>query len=325
MIVDMKKLVKNFTILVGILAVLVSAINRLYIHNTVNCGTMSKCKNDKAYIENVPEGIDICNFGDSQGYYGFNYDDYIDDYTCFNFSLPSQSMTYNYRILKNYQNNIKSDATVYINISYVSCWGRREESASDFQSKNQRYYRFLQKEYIKGYDAGTDFLVNYLPALAVSPQTLIRTVTNMEGGGGGVNTWDHVTCETNAITHGMARYRSHVAGNVNEDGTRIINKEEISAVYDMIELCRKIGAEPVLITTPYLAEYIEAVKKNDPKFYDDYYGVINDIVKNTDVRYYDYQCDDRFVSRYDLFFNTDHLNRDGAKKFTSVLLQETLE
>ena len=67
---------------------------------------MGHLKNDKVYIKNVPDKIEICNVGNSHGYYGFNYEEYENKNVCFNFSLPSQSMSYNYLILENYKVNI---------------------------------------------------------------------------------------------------------------------------------------------------------------------------------------------------------------------------
>ena len=84
----MKKFIKNVLILTVIVSFITGGINYAYMHHSINYGTMGKCRNDSAYIVNVPEKIQICNFGNSHGYYGFNYDAYCDDFTCFNFSLP---------------------------------------------------------------------------------------------------------------------------------------------------------------------------------------------------------------------------------------------
>lgn len=295
----MKQFVKNIITLSAILAVIVGGINGLYIYHTVNFGTMGTCKNDSAFIENVPDGIDICNLGNSQGYYGFNYEEYVNEYSCFNFSLPSQSMTYNYRILRNYQDRINKGADIYICISYVDFFGKEETEERNFLSKNKRYYKFLDEEYIKDYDRYTDIYVNYLPALTADLPDLIRTIAGRDGGG--VCCWENTTCEKEAVGHGMARYKRHVENNVDPNGQRIVNEEEINAVYEIIELSRNLEATPILVTTPYLEEYVQAIRENDPEFYNDFYSIINNIIKNTEVEYYDYQNDSRFMDNYDLF------------------------
>lgn len=315
----MKKFIKNVLILTVIISFITGGINYAYMHHSINYGTMGECRNDAAYIVNVPDKIQICNFGNSHGYYGFNYDAYCDDFICFNFSLPSQTMSYNYRILQNFQENIETDAVVFICISYTSFFGMDETESEDFLSKNKRYYHFLDKQYIKEYDARTNLFVNYFPALSTDAMDLFKTTI-------GINQvkdyWQSTTSGDAALSHGLRRYESHVACNVDYNGKRIINEDEISALYEMIYLCKTIGATPILITTPYLSEYTDPVLESDPGFYDDFYEIIGTIINETDVEYFDYQFDDRFSSNYSYFFNSDHLNKEGAKKFTDILMQE---
>lgn len=285
------------------------------MHHSINYGTMGEHKNDFAYITDVPEKIQICNFGNSHGYYGFNYDAYSDEFVCFNFSLPSQTMSYNYNILQNYQENIELGAVVFICVSYNSFFGTDETESEDFLSKNNRYYHFLDKQYIKQYNAKTNIFVNYLPALSTNITDLFKTTL-------GKDFWQGVTSAESALKHGSRIYQSHVAKNVDNDGNRIINENEIAAVYEMINLCKNIEATPILITTPYLSEYTEPVLKNDPGFYNDFYEILENIITDTGIEYWDYQFDNRFTSSYSFFFNSDHLNRYGAKEFTEILMNK---
>lgn len=317
----MKKFIYNVVILTVILSSITLLVNYVYINRSTNWGTIGECKNDTVYIANVPEKIEICNFGNSHGYYGFDYTDYTDSSVCFNFSLPSQSMSYNYRILENYQDSIAPGAVIFICISHNTFFCREETSEADFASKNKRYYHFLDKQYIKEYDFKTDIFVNYLPALSTNPSDLIQTALGLAAP---IDYWKDTTSKEYADIHGPSRYELLAEGTVNDDGSRRFNKEEIKAAYDMIALCRKLGATPILITTPFLSQYTKPILENNPTFYDDFYGVIEEIQKTTDVDYYDYQFDARFAFNYDYFFNTDHLNRAGAKKFTEILMQEII-
>lgn len=40
--------------------------------------------------------------------------------------------------------------------------------------------------------------------------------------------------------------------------------------------------------------------------------------------FYDYAFDERFSNSYNLFFNSDHLNKEGARLFTNILMDETV-
>lgn len=316
----MKKFIKNLFVFILIIVAVIGGINSLFIYRSINYGTMGIAKNDNAYIENVPEKIDICNFGSSHGYYGFNYENVSDEYVCYNFALPSQSLSYDYRILDSYRDNIVPGATVYICISYNSFFGEKETEDSKFESKNRRYYKFLEPSSIKEYDLKTLMFVKYFPSLIASPEEMIDTIIL---GKKPDDFWCDSTNSDEAKKHGNARYERHVKDRTDDEGKRIFNQEEIDAAIDLINLSYEIGATPVLVTTPYLSDYTEAVKENDPLFYDDFYGVINDIQNKTGVRYFDYQSDERFIGNYDLFFNTDHLNRAGAMKFTDILIEDT--
>lgn len=320
----MKIFIKRLLIYIALMAIMVVIINNLYISNSVNFGTMGSEKNDSAYIKDVPEQIQICNFGNSHGYYGFNYDNFEDEYVCYNFSLSGQSMSYNYRILENYKDRIKPEAKIYICISYNSFFGEKEENSKGFASKNKRYYHFLEKEFIKEYDSKTDFYVNYFPALTETDMvSLTKAVL-------GVNDsltkdfWSQKTDKKKAKEHGWPRVISVVRSTLDQNGNRLINEEEIEALYEMIEMCYEIDAIPILIVTPFLHEYTFSVSENDPNIIGDYQNIIAEIQNNTGVAFYDYSEDVRFAEEYDLFINTDHMNREGAKRFTDILLEDTL-
>ena len=314
----MKCFINKLIILCLILAILVYGVNYAFTSRSINYGTMAMQKNDSSYIKDVPSHIQICNFGNSHGYYGFNYSS-CDEYVSFNFALPSQSLSYDYRILQNYQNCIESGAIVFICLSYASFFGENETKDLNFDSKNRRYYYFLEDRFIKEYDMKTDIFMNYFPAL-ISPLTdLVETIIGVSSV---EDIWSYSTTQQAAEEHGLRRYEQHVKNNVDDKGNRVINEEEIDSLYQIIELCKSLGATPILVTTPYLSEYTDAVKANDKQFYDDFYNIIDKVKVDTNVKYYDYQFDDRFIDSYDLFLNSDHLNRQGAEKFTEIIMQE---
>lgn len=73
---------------------------------------------------------------------------------------------------------------------------------------------------------------------------------------------------------------------------------------------------------PFLHEYTEAVDKCAEDFYDHFYSIIGQIVWDTGVEYYDYAFDERFVNEYSWFWDADHLNSEGARNFTNILMDE---
>lgn len=306
----MGKFFIKLSLFFAILLVIVCVINERYI-----C-VKSTTSTDK--FKNVPEKIQICNFGSSHGANGYHYDNLANDYTCFNFAMASQSLDYDWRIMQAYQDKISDNAVVFITVSYFSFYGIDETKTSKFLSKNKRYYRFLPKEYIKEYDLKTDIFENRLPALTAYENLFIDLIKGFEDGDIMEET-DNVDMKIYVET---AYKRHFVNEKLDDNGKRIRNQEHIDSLYNMIELCKKKGALVILVTTPYLKEYIDIVVENDPDFFDDFYGIINQIVLDTGVRYYDFSRDNRFQTDYESFVNADHLNHAGAIKFVDVLMEE---
>lgn len=185
---------------------------------------------------------------------------------------------------------------------------------------NKRYYKILSPEEIKYYDPITNIFVNDLPDLpvldfdikhlfsAVFKDTGIRTVENY----GDIKQL------------GEKRAAFHFRGiRSAEDGKLNFNHEKTDALYNIIKLCRENKLIPILVTTPYLKEYSDPFKR-DSEFMNAFRSIINEVINTTGVRYYDYSEDERFSHDYKLFVDTDHLNKNGALKFTNTIISEVM-
>ncbi len=276
-------------------------------------------------FKEIPSSIELCNFGSSHGMYGFNYED-IKDVNTFNFALSAQTYSYDVRLLEYYGDHIAEGAVVLIPVSYMSLYGGDEVLDAEFLTKNTRYYRILPKRLIKEYDVKTDIILNQLPALTAG-YDLIKVLLGKQED---VKDTDEVlwgTITTADAAKGEARsiVERHLYTNkLDAEGNRIINQEEIDALKLLISKCRERGFTPILITTPFLREYIDEVSNRDPDFLDGFYDDVYQIVSDTGVAYYDYSLDSRFIDNYSLFMNSDHLNKDGARIFTDILMDEVI-
>ena len=315
----MKKLFTKILIYAVSLSLLTLAINWCYL-----------CMTEKHRRINVPDDIEICNFGASQSQEGFNYEDFRGKYVCSNFALSSQPFFYDYRVLQHYKHKIKRGAYIFLEVSYSVFFGKPESGTEEgFLSMNKRYYRLLPRELIRFYDWKTDLFVNYLPALSVESAAvflnlLLHRPATFENFNLPPGEWSRTTNLEESRIDTLRTYHSHVAKNVNKDGSRMRNPEAFDSLYAFIELCREIGARPILVTVPYTRVYTDTIKEKDPKFFGDFYSVIEEVRQKTGVEYYDYAFDERFCDNYNLFLNSDHLNREGARRFTNILLREVL-
>ncbi|MBR2524624.1 MAG: hypothetical protein IKE53_09355 [Clostridiales bacterium] len=302
--------VLSFTI---IIAVITAVLNCLFIRLD---------KSDLDYTnkyKDMPETIMICNFGSSHGQYDFNYEELGDN--CFNFALPSQMPSYDLRLFEYYKDRFADGAVAFIPISYFSLFGIDETQDDGFIKKNKRYYRILPAKSIKEYDIKTDIYVRYLPAIAAGEdffRTLIggseeekdlRWYTNVVG--------KDISEDTNTM---ISRQILNYA--LNEEGEIIFNTEEIDAVKQLIEECRKNNVTPILVTTPFLHDYTDRIREIDPEFFDVFHDTVNSIVSETGVEYYDYSFDERFTDNREWFFNCDHLNNVGAREFVRILMDD---
>lgn len=308
---DFKKFLKNYFFYLAVLSALTFILNYAYIKITAG-------DEDTDKFRSVPYNIKICNFGSSHGNASFNYQDFQDG---FNFALGSQSLSYDLRILKYYFDHLANDGTAFIDISYFSFFGKQETQIFDFISKNRRYYKFLDANSIKLYDALIDFYVNKFPVL-IAYKNIFKAFAGID-----LHEKPRETAETLDLkAHAIARYQAHIIENkFDANGKRIYNQEEIGALYEIIKLLKSKNITPVLITTPYMSEYADTTREKSPEFFDDFYGIINKVCADTGVKYYDYSRDERFKYDRTLFSDTDHLNKAGAKKFTNIVISELIK
>lgn len=312
----MKRFIKIIFTYLGILAVITLIINAIYIR------LERSDSDDTEKFTKIPQNINICNFGSSHGLYAFDYEDFGDNYVCFNFGLKYQKLSYDYRLFENYKDRIDDGAIVYIPISYFSLFGADDELSDDFPERNKRYYKILPADLIKQYDWKTNIYVNYLPSLAVG-ENIINVLT---GRSRNINDkiWSGVATDIDISANANLNYENQIViDRFDENGVRIINVSEISALKDIIEGCYKKGCMPILITTPFLREFYDEIYENDPEFFKDFYSLVESISNETGVSYFDYSHDERFCDNKEWFRDVDHMNKFGAREFTSILLKET--
>ena len=144
----MRRFIGKILIYASIVAVVILGINGIYMSKAANIDDGSEVHK----FTYVPDSIDICNFGSSHGVHSYYYADLEDTYSCFNFALDSQWLSYDERILDYYSHCLHEESVVIIDISYFACYGLAETEYEDFEAKNNRYYSFLPPQYIKEYE-----------------------------------------------------------------------------------------------------------------------------------------------------------------------------
>ena len=280
-------------------------------------------KRDLDYIDkffNVPEDIEICNFGASHSQFSFNYESIQNEKTCFNFALSSQLLLYDEKILNCYEEKLKPGGTVFFVVSYPVVFAEDLTKLETFLPSNYRYYRFLKKEEIIAYDIKTDIKQRCFRYFAVGGDIWKLFFDNVNRND---EFWQS-TAEMNCDIEEDARkaYLRHlVIGRLDDEGNLVVHQDSVDALYRMIVLCQKKGMDTYLVTPPFLEEYMDqCLQSKDVN--EKFYGVMEGIVEKTGVQYLDYSLDERFRKDHSLFLNSDHLNKAGAKKFTDIVLRD---
>ena len=289
-------------------------------------------------FQSVPASIELFNFGSSHGLYGFNYESVSPSRCCFNFALVSQSLDYDYRLCQYYFDNLQQGGTAFLVISYRSIFGIDETEKADFKSLNQRYYKFLPRRYIKEYSFAEAITIRYFPSITIrgiwvpAVKNAVQTLSAHEGAGrrekgaeGSVSAdmWDASAedLDVKAVAEHNAYARIGISLE-RHDGVLTRNEQEVDSLYHLIALLQEKQIRVCLVTTPFLSEYYDAVHNLAGDLDEKFYRVISEIMEKTGVEYYDYSADPRFYHEYSLFLDSDHLNREGAKLFTDILLND---
>jgi len=308
----MKKFIITIASYFLIMGIIVSLINVAYISQEA-----SDVYDTKRY-KNMPYGIEVCNLGSSHGVYAFSYDE-KPELSTFNFAFTAQTLSYDLRILQHYQDHLAEGCVVFIPVSYFSFFGQDEITEPGFLSKNERYYQILPRKLIKEYSFMTYLYTVVMPAVGAGTN-IVKVFFGRQQ-----EEPDRAADMLDVKQYAAAAYDRHL-GEHRRDRERnlLIVEEEVQALYDIIALCKKIGAVPIMVTTPYLAEYTDTVMELSPEFFPYFYSIVNKISQDTGTPYLNYAFDERFRNDYNLFLDSDHMNKRGAHLFTGILLDEVL-
>lgn len=297
-------------ILIGFLIVLlfIWICNIKYKNSDYFLGDYNKIKK---FIEGVPKNLEIVNTGSNHAYHGFNYD----NKKYFNFASGAQSLNYDYKILKQYSNNLKYDCKVLIVLAPLSF------GFIDYKddSSNSRYYFFLDKDKILNYSKLKKFLYVNIPILK-SWKNFIRIFLRKKEIKSIVNTPNNAEKEALLRINGWKKQFN--LKNLLDKKSASYLKDEFENVktilLDMIEFSLEHNWRPIIIIPP--ASVFLTKKISDEFMKEVLYDNIR-FLKDKRIPILDYWKDDR-LNDYKLYINSDFLNEKGSKLFTEIVLED---
>ena len=297
-------------ILIGIVIILlfIWICNKKYKNSNYFLNDYNKIKK---FVDGVPENLEIVNTGSNHAYYGFNYG----SRKCFNFASGAQSLNYDYKILKQYSNNLNGGCKVLIVLAPLSF------GFVDYKndSSNSRYYFFMDKDKILNYSRLKNFLYVDMPILR-SWKNFIRIFLRKKEIKSIINTPDNAEKEALLRINGWKKQFN--LKNLLDKKSASYLKDEFENVktilLDMIEFSLEHNWCPIIVIPP--ASVFLRKKISDEFMKEVLYDNIR-FLKDKQIPILDYWKDDR-LNDYKLYINSDFLNEKGSKLFTEIVLED---
>lgn len=242
--------------------------------------------------------------GSSHTYYGIVPEALGD--SVFNLANISQNYEYDYLLLEKYAPLMPNLRRVIINVGYSSFSDSDFPHGEWWQETNYQLYMGVNKH---GPLSHTGFEISNFPIYAGKLRKFMtrKSPAICDTAGFGLDyTFD--SRYDGWERTGEIAARRHTSTDTSWVGYNL------GYLRRLINLCRAIGAEPVLVTPPCYVTYNEHLDKAQ---FDRYVDLTDTVVAAYGLRWLDFLTDSRFTA--DDFWDADHLNDRGALKFTRVL------
>lgn len=262
----------------------------------------------KEYLDKNSAEIEVLILGSSHTYFGID-PKYL-RLKGYNSAYISQSIDYDFEILKKYKSHFKQLKYIIIPVDYFSLYSRLEEGTEKWRIKNYNIYYNV--------DSGSPFkLSNHFELLngKVSDNILRANLYYKE------HKNDNITC--NELGWGTI-YKSENSLNLSETGkaaakrhtinihNNIYYKENIKTINSIIQLANSVNAKVIFITSPAYKTYTVNLEPNQ---LNNTIHFMNKLSRNNpNVTYYNLLKEKSFIDKD--FYDADHLNEIGAKKLS---------
>lgn len=273
------------------------------------------------FRKQIPFNLDICNLGSNSGKFAFSYEG--TGLKGENWAVGPQTLSYDFRILKNYSSYLKEGASVLIPLCPLS--GCVKDYADD--STNHKYYSFLNPILIVNYSQSTKEKVMHFvnTPLQFSPRTAIKRLIKDVPATNDImlssSSMDAESLERDANIFLNSWKRefsiSDLDASVSEQNKKCI-AYNTNLLTEMISFCLERDLKPVIVLPP-TAKALSS--KLSEKFRESYIYPLICNASTHQVTFLNYLDDDRF-SDDGLFLNSLFLNSKGRKVFTTAVMNE---
>jgi hypothetical protein len=274
------------------------------------------------FLKQIPFDLDICNLGSNSGKFAFSYDDV--GLKGENWAIGPQTLSYDFRLLKNYFSYLKEGATVLIPLCPFS--GCIKDFEDD--TMNHKYYSFLHPILILNYsqDAKEDVMRFVNTPFQFSPLAAIKRLIKDVPAIDSIlllsnNPMDEASLEKDA-NKWINNWKQQFSIIDLDDLVSEQNKECVAyntnLLKDIVFFCSERSLKPVIVIPP-VTNMLSS--KFSERFCDSYIYSLIGKLDTTQVTFLNYFDDGRF-SEPDLYFNSYFLNARGRTLFTKTVLKD---
>lgn len=264
----------------------------------------------------IPLGVDVCNLGSSSGKYAFDYVNV--DLKGENWALGPQTLSYDFKVLKNYFSYLKEGAFVLIPLCpFSGC-------IKDFEKDeyNYKYYPFLHPILILNYSQSIrDKVLRFVkkPFEDSPVKSLFRIIKDIPRENNIV--MDDISIESNALMFVNSWKQQFLITDLDfpvSEKNRECITYNTNLLKEMISFCIERNLKPVIVIPPMTkilgSKFSETFRENY------IYSFIREASTNR-VVFLNYFDDERFMDS-ELYFNSYFLNQKGRKLFTNQVLND---
>lgn len=323
----MKKFLGKVSVLMAILFMLLLCINYAYINTEYyqNLNSMKK-------FSEIPQHIDVANFGASHSACAFNWDCYV-QFDGANMALGAQTHVYDEALFNYYFDCFDENSTIILEVAFKTLYDE-EPDKPPYGTNITRYYQVLPKDFIRQWNLLDAVKFQYLPILGNRQEAVANIISEWFGGDGSAGELERQQQTGQALTgeptqvldgweeeamnaEGKRRAESFMAQSGNQE-----HGEQYEALIRIIGKCKENNIQVILLTAPTLPCFYTGF---DKEFMDRFYQDMEEISQKYDILYLDYTGDERFLADYRWYSDTDHLNGYGSRYFTQEFLKDNQE
>lgn len=270
----------------------------------------------KQYLDKNSYEIETLILGSSHSFYGLN-PEYFDTNT-FNASHISQSLNYDYEILKKYQQKFKKLKTIILPASYFTLFAKLEEGSEPWRIKNYGiYYDMNLKKSLANYSEIFSGRLDLNVKRIVSYYVLGNPSISCTKLGWGTN-FNSKNAE-NLMESGKIAANRHTMVEINSHKYQKIFNDNILILNSIIQWSKANNIKVLFLTFPAFETYRQNLSQEQLKITLD---TINDICSKYENCFYENLLNDPNFSPID-FYDADHLSEIGAEKL-SVLINKKI-